>query len=52
MNADEMVHLSRRYTLYDWQAQDSANPIPEAELDEGFAVSNEALAIADKSVTA
>jgi taurine---2-oxoglutarate transaminase len=28
MNADEIVHLSRRYTLYDWQAQDNANPIP------------------------
>lgn len=28
MNADEIVHLSRRYTLYDWQAQDNAHPIP------------------------
>ncbi|MGA7988951.1 MAG: aminotransferase class III-fold pyridoxal phosphate-dependent enzyme [Candidatus Dormiibacterota bacterium] len=28
MNADEIVHLARRYTLYDWQAQENANPIP------------------------
>jgi taurine---2-oxoglutarate transaminase len=28
MNADEIVALSRRYTLYDWQAQANANPIP------------------------
>src|ERR1700687_5364899 len=28
MNADEIVALSRRYTLYDWQAQANASPIP------------------------
>jgi taurine--2-oxoglutarate transaminase len=28
MNAEEIVHLARRYTLYDWQAQENANPIP------------------------
>ena len=28
MNADEIVALSRRYTLDDWQAQANANPIP------------------------
>jgi taurine---2-oxoglutarate transaminase len=28
MDAEEIVHLSRRYTLYDWQAQENANPIP------------------------
>jgi taurine---2-oxoglutarate transaminase len=28
MNADEIVALSRRYTLYDWQAQANAAPIP------------------------
>jgi taurine---2-oxoglutarate transaminase len=28
MNADEIVALSRRYTLYDWQAQANVNPIP------------------------
>jgi taurine---2-oxoglutarate transaminase len=28
MNAEEIVALSRRYTLYDWQAQATANPIP------------------------
>ncbi len=33
MNADEIVHLSRRYTLYDWQAQDNANPIPVDHAD-------------------
>jgi len=28
MNADEIVALSRRYTLYDWQAQANTDPIP------------------------
>jgi taurine---2-oxoglutarate transaminase len=28
MSGDEMVSLSRRYTLYDWQAQRNVRPIP------------------------
>lgn len=28
MSGEEIVSLSKRYTLYDWQAQRSANPIP------------------------
>ncbi len=28
MNADDIVALSRRYTLYDWQAQANVAPIP------------------------
>src|SRR5256885_9606242 len=28
MSGDEMVALARRYTLFDWQAQANANPIP------------------------
>jgi len=27
MNAEDIIDLSRRYTLYDWQAQANANPI-------------------------
>ena len=28
MSGEEMVALSKRYTLFDWQAQANANPIP------------------------
>ena len=28
LTAREVVELSKRYTLYDWQAQDAADPIP------------------------
>jgi taurine--2-oxoglutarate transaminase len=28
MSGDEMVSLAKRHTLYDWQAQRNANPIP------------------------
>ena len=28
MSGEEMVALAKRYTLFDWQAQSSANPIP------------------------
>ena len=28
MTAEEIVELSKRFTLYDWQAQANATPIP------------------------
>ena len=28
MSGEDMVALSKRYTLFDWQAQQNANPIP------------------------
>ena len=34
MSGEEMVALSKRYTLFDWQAQANANPIPVERLAE------------------
>ena len=28
LSAQEIIELSKRYTLYDWQAQSKAMPIP------------------------
>jgi len=33
MSGEDMVALSKRYTLFDWQAQQNANPIPVARAE-------------------
>jgi hypothetical protein len=48
LSADEIVELSKRYTLHDWQAQRAVAPMA-VERAEGIYV-DELLAVADGAV--